>query len=98
MQVPTLEQHQSLASIVSELQQKIADLQEKLNRTAENDKPWYSTKEVMAMYNIKAKNTIWRYQKIGLLTRQEVGGEKVFSREEVLNLPYAMKKYKSDQV
>lgn len=98
MQVPTLEQHQTLASIVSKLQQQIADLQEKLNRTAENDKPWYSSKEVMQMYGIKDARTILKYQKDGLLSRQEVAGAKVFCKEEVLDLPNAIKKHKLKQV
>lgn len=98
MQVPTLEQHQTLVSIVSDLQQKIADLQEKLNRTAVNDKPWYSAREVMDMYKIKDARTILKYQKDGLLTRQEVAGSKMFCRQEVLDLPNAIKKHKLKKV
>ena len=98
LQVPTFEEYKRLESIVQNLLTKVNSLEEQLQVARENDKPWYTAKEVKEMFGIGDDRTLRRYEKIGVLKPNRVENKKHYSREEVLSFPLAMEKYKSEQV
>ena len=98
IQIPSIEQYQRLESIVQTLELEINKLKDQLQVSSQVDKPWYTAKEVKELYDISDDRTLRRYEDIGILKRKNLGSKKLYSREQVLNLPIAMEEYKKNQV